>query len=87
MINRHLPRNAGRSLAKRPVLDINQYRLLDGVAAATELVGQIRSGPVVDCFSWTLFPGEPLEQAAERLEYFATRVMPAVRETLATPQE
>jgi hypothetical protein len=65
------------------VLDMHQYRLLDGPAAVTELVGQIRSGRVVDCFSWTLFPGEPLEQAAERLEYFATRVMPQVRDALA----
>jgi alkanesulfonate monooxygenase SsuD/methylene tetrahydromethanopterin reductase-like flavin-dependent oxidoreductase (luciferase family) len=61
------------------VLDIGQYRLLDGATAAEELVRQIRTGPVVDCFSWTLFPGEPLEHAAERLEYFAGTVIPAVR--------
>jgi alkanesulfonate monooxygenase SsuD/methylene tetrahydromethanopterin reductase-like flavin-dependent oxidoreductase (luciferase family) len=65
------------------VLDMHQYRLLDGPAAAGELADQIRSGPVVDCFSWTLFPGEPLEQAAERLEYFATHVVPQVRDAVA----
>jgi alkanesulfonate monooxygenase SsuD/methylene tetrahydromethanopterin reductase-like flavin-dependent oxidoreductase (luciferase family) len=81
------PGNVPRLTDPQQVLDMHQYRLLDGAAAATELASQIRSGPVADCFSWTLFPGEPLEQAAERLEYFATRVMPAVRETLATPQE
>lgn len=63
------------------LLDSGQYRLLDGAAAADELVRQIQSGPVVDCFSWTLFPGEPLDQAAERLEYFARTVIPTVRET------
>jgi len=66
------------------LLDSGQYRLLDGPAAADELVRQIRSGPVVDCFSWTVFPGEPLDQAAERLEYFARAVIPIVRQQLAS---
>jgi alkanesulfonate monooxygenase SsuD/methylene tetrahydromethanopterin reductase-like flavin-dependent oxidoreductase (luciferase family) len=61
------------------VVDQGHYRLLDAAAAATELRGQIASGPVVDCFGWTLFPGEPLESAAARLEYFAQHVIPAVR--------
>jgi alkanesulfonate monooxygenase SsuD/methylene tetrahydromethanopterin reductase-like flavin-dependent oxidoreductase (luciferase family) len=77
------PGSVPRLTEPQEVLDMHQYRLLDGPAAVTELVGQIRSGRVVDCFSWTLFPGEPLEQAAERLEYFATRVMPQVRDALA----
>ena len=49
------------------------------VAPLTDPQQLIASGPVVDCFSWTLFPGEPLERAPERLEYVATRVIPAVR--------
>jgi alkanesulfonate monooxygenase SsuD/methylene tetrahydromethanopterin reductase-like flavin-dependent oxidoreductase (luciferase family) len=61
------------------------YRLLDGPAAAAELVEQIRSGPVEDVFSWTLFPGEPVESAAARLEYLASTVIPAVRQELARP--
>jgi alkanesulfonate monooxygenase SsuD/methylene tetrahydromethanopterin reductase-like flavin-dependent oxidoreductase (luciferase family) len=77
------PGTVPRLTDPQQVLDMHQYRLLDGPAAVDELVGQIRSGPVVDCFSWTLFPGEPLEQAAERLEYFAAHVMPRVREALA----
>ena len=81
------PGSVPRLTDPQQVLDINQYRLLDGPAAVDELVRQVRSGPVVDCFSWTLFPGEPLTQAAERLEYFASHVMPAVRETLAAPHE
>jgi hypothetical protein len=59
---------------------MGMYRLMDGPAAARELVQQIGAGPVVDCFSWTLFPGEPMDQAAQRLEYFANVVIPAVRQ-------
>jgi len=61
------------------LVDLGFYRLLDADGAAAELLRLIASGPVVDCFSWTLFPGEPLESSYERLEYFATRVIPAVR--------
>ncbi|HVA05484.1 MAG TPA: LLM class flavin-dependent oxidoreductase [Acidimicrobiales bacterium] len=61
------------------LVDLGFYRLLDAEAAVAELLRIISSGPVVDCYSWTLFPGEPVESASERLEYFATRVIPAVR--------
>jgi alkanesulfonate monooxygenase SsuD/methylene tetrahydromethanopterin reductase-like flavin-dependent oxidoreductase (luciferase family) len=64
------------------VLDMGMYQLLDGPQAAAELVRQIGTGPVIDCFSWTLFPGEPIDQAAQRLEYFARAVIPAVRQRL-----
>jgi len=77
------PGSVPRLTDPQQVLDMNQYRLLDGPGAVGELVRQIRSGPVVDCFSWTLFPGEPLDQAAERLEYFAAHVVPKVQEALA----
>ena len=66
------------------IVDMGMYRLLDGAGAASALLEQIVTGPVVDCFSWTLFPGEPLDQAAERLEYFATTVIPAVRAGLSS---
>jgi alkanesulfonate monooxygenase SsuD/methylene tetrahydromethanopterin reductase-like flavin-dependent oxidoreductase (luciferase family) len=65
------------------VIDQGHYRLLDAAGAVAELVPIIGSGPVVDCFGWTLFPGESLESAAERVEYTATRVIPAVRQRLA----
>lgn len=68
----------------RQLLDLGLYRLLDAGGAVVELTRLISSGPVVDCFSWTLFPGEPLDGAAERLEYFAGRVIPAVRATNAS---
>jgi hypothetical protein len=61
------------------VVDLGHYRLLDGPTAAAELVDQISAGPVVDVFSWTLFPGEPIESATARLEYFASQVIPRVR--------
>jgi hypothetical protein len=37
---------------------------------------------VVDFFSWTAFPGEPLASATERLEYLAAQVIPEVRKRL-----
>ena len=61
------------------LIDLGFYRLYDADGATAELLRLIASGPVVDCFSWTLVPGEPLERASERLEYVATRVIPAVR--------
>jgi hypothetical protein len=68
------------------VVALGHYQLLDGPAAAELLVRQIRSGPVEDVFSWTLFPGEPVESAGARLEYFAATVMPSVRAELARPR-
>jgi alkanesulfonate monooxygenase SsuD/methylene tetrahydromethanopterin reductase-like flavin-dependent oxidoreductase (luciferase family) len=65
------------------VLDMGMYQLFDGPAAADELVRQIGAGPVIDCFSWSMFPAEPIDQAAERLEYFARVVIPAVRQGLS----
>jgi alkanesulfonate monooxygenase SsuD/methylene tetrahydromethanopterin reductase-like flavin-dependent oxidoreductase (luciferase family) len=61
------------------VVEQGHYRLLDAATAAAELRAQIAAGPVIDCFGWTLFPGEPLDSAAARLEYFADHVIPAVR--------
>ena len=65
------------------VIEQGHYRLLDAATAADELVTIIASGPVVDCFGWTLFPGESLDSAAARLEYAAQHVVPAVRAKLA----
>jgi alkanesulfonate monooxygenase SsuD/methylene tetrahydromethanopterin reductase-like flavin-dependent oxidoreductase (luciferase family) len=68
------------------LVELGHYRLLDGPAAAAELAAQISGGPVVDCFSWTLFPGEPLESAAERIDYFARTVIPDVRARVSAPE-
>jgi alkanesulfonate monooxygenase SsuD/methylene tetrahydromethanopterin reductase-like flavin-dependent oxidoreductase (luciferase family) len=64
------------------LVEQGHYRLLDAAGAVDELVRQVRSGPVIDCFSWTLFPGEPLESAAQRLEYVAANVIPEVNARL-----
>ena len=64
------------------VIEQGHYRLLDAAAAADELVAIIQSGPVVDCFGWTLFPGESLDSAAARIEYAAQHLVPAVRTKL-----
>jgi alkanesulfonate monooxygenase SsuD/methylene tetrahydromethanopterin reductase-like flavin-dependent oxidoreductase (luciferase family) len=67
----------------RQLVDLGFYRLLDADRAVAELRRLLASGPVVDCFSWTLFPGETLDSASERLEYFAARVIPALRSAVA----
>ena len=61
------------------LVDRGLYRFLDAAAAVDELVAQL-TGPVVDLFSWTVFSGEPMEQATDRLEYVAAKVIPAVRD-------
>ena len=77
------PETTPRLTDPQQLLDVGMWRLLDADAAVDELVRQAAAGPVVDFFSWTAFPGEPLDQAAERLEYLAARVIPGVRRQLA----
>lgn len=75
------PETAFRFESPQQIIDSGFYRLLDGPTAAAELTAQLATGPVEDVFSWSLFPGEPLDSAAERLEYIARTVIPAVRTT------
>ena len=42
-----------------------EFGMFGDVAPLTDPQQLIASGPVVDCFSWTLFPGEPLERAPD----------------------
>jgi alkanesulfonate monooxygenase SsuD/methylene tetrahydromethanopterin reductase-like flavin-dependent oxidoreductase (luciferase family) len=77
------PETAMRFETPKQIVDSGFYRLLDGPTAAAELTAQLATGPVVDVFSWSLFPGEPLDSAAERLEYLATTVIPTVRAAVA----
>jgi alkanesulfonate monooxygenase SsuD/methylene tetrahydromethanopterin reductase-like flavin-dependent oxidoreductase (luciferase family) len=76
------PDTTRRLTDPQQLLDIGMYQLLDADAAIEALVRQASAGPVVDFFSWTAFPGEPLEEAAERLEYLAGKVIPQVRQRL-----
>jgi alkanesulfonate monooxygenase SsuD/methylene tetrahydromethanopterin reductase-like flavin-dependent oxidoreductase (luciferase family) len=65
------------------LLEQGHYQLFDAPGAAAALAAIVASGPVVDTFGWTLFPGEPLDGAAARLEYAAAELLPAVRRLLA----
>jgi alkanesulfonate monooxygenase SsuD/methylene tetrahydromethanopterin reductase-like flavin-dependent oxidoreductase (luciferase family) len=76
------PELVPRLTEPQQVVDQGHYRLLDAAGAVDELVPMLATGPVVDCFSWTLFPGEALESAAERLEYMAAHFIPEVRRRL-----
>jgi len=73
------PDQVPRLTDPQQLVDMGHYRLLDANGAAAELGRQLAAGPVVDCFSWTLFPGEPVDSAAERLQYAADHLIPAVR--------
>jgi hypothetical protein len=61
------------------LLEVGHYRLFDADGAAAELARIVDGAPVVDWFGWTLFPGEPLDSAAERIEYTARHVRPALQ--------
>jgi hypothetical protein len=80
------PDSTPRFTEPQQLLDVGLYRVLDAGVAAEDLTSLIRSGPVVDCFAWTLFPGESLPSAAERLEYIAHHLIPAVRSRLAVSE-
>jgi alkanesulfonate monooxygenase SsuD/methylene tetrahydromethanopterin reductase-like flavin-dependent oxidoreductase (luciferase family) len=70
----------------RQLVDQGHYELHDADSAAAALVPLIESGPVIDCFSWTLFPGESLDGAAARIEYTAHHLIPRVRALLQRDQ-
>ena len=71
----------------RPITDANEilargpYVLKDAEGAAEDVVAAAQAG-VEDVHWWTIFPGEPIERSNARLEYFANRVVPRVRERL-----
>ena len=77
------PETVPRLTEPQQLLDHGHYQLHDAASAADALVPMLAGGPVVDCFSWTLFPGEPLDRAAERIEYAAAQLLPLVRARLA----
>ena len=76
--------DAERLTDPQQLLDFGFYRLLDADGAVHELLRLIGSGPVVDCYCWSLFPGEALDTSAARLEYFASHVIPRVREEITS---
>lgn len=52
------------------------YELLDADGAARRIADVASLGYVEDVHWWTLFPGEPIEQADRRLAYLAEEVLP-----------
>lgn len=77
----------GRPNAWKPITDPAELltrspvELKTAEAAADVIVEASRAG-VEDIHWWTIFPGEPIERSSSRLEYFATRVVPLVRQRL-----
>ncbi|MBY0400835.1 LLM class flavin-dependent oxidoreductase [Myxococcota bacterium] len=71
----------------RPIADPKElvsrgpWELKDAEGAAEVIAEAVRAG-VEDVHWWTIFPGEPIERSNARLEYFAKKVVPLVREKL-----
>ena len=69
----------------RPLVDEEElrrfglYELLDAEGAARRIAEVANLGYVEDVHWWTLFPGEPIEQAEHRLAYMAAEVLPRAR--------
>jgi alkanesulfonate monooxygenase SsuD/methylene tetrahydromethanopterin reductase-like flavin-dependent oxidoreductase (luciferase family) len=58
------------------------YELVDADEAVRQIVAAARTGFVEDVHFWTRFPGEPIEWANARLEWFARAVVPKVAAAL-----
>ena len=59
-------------------------RALDGEAAARELAQLATDPAIVDVHWWSVWPGEPVEQANERLEYVARTVVAKAQALIGT---
>lgn len=66
------------------VLDAGAYQVWDPETAVRELTELVRTTPQVrDVHFFPQLPGEPVESGSERIECFAKRVAPRVRQALA----
>lgn len=63
------------------LLTRSPWRLTDAEAAADVVATAVRAG-AEDVHWWTIFPGEPIERSNARLEYFARKVVPKVKQKL-----
>jgi alkanesulfonate monooxygenase SsuD/methylene tetrahydromethanopterin reductase-like flavin-dependent oxidoreductase (luciferase family) len=64
------------------VLTRSPYVLADADLVVREIVAAVQTGYVEDVHWWTRFPGEPIEWANARLEWFARTVAPRVEAAL-----
>jgi alkanesulfonate monooxygenase SsuD/methylene tetrahydromethanopterin reductase-like flavin-dependent oxidoreductase (luciferase family) len=64
------------------VLERSPYSLVDADEAVRQIVEAVRTGFVEDVHFWTRLPGEPIDRANARLEWFARTVIPAVAAAL-----
>lgn len=66
------------------IIAAGAYQLWDAETAVRELTELVRARPQIkDLHFWAQLPGEPADSGSERVEYLATKVMPAVRSRLA----
>ena len=80
------PADAFRPLADEDDLRrFGLYELLDADGAARRLAEVAALGYVEDVHWWTIFPGEPIEQADRRLSYLAAEVLPRARALVGAP--
>jgi alkanesulfonate monooxygenase SsuD/methylene tetrahydromethanopterin reductase-like flavin-dependent oxidoreductase (luciferase family) len=67
------------------IIEAGAYQLMDAETAVTELTALLRERPQIkDVHFWAQLPGEPVDSGSERIAYLADKVMPAVRERLAS---
>ncbi len=67
------------------ILAAGAYQLMDADMAVTQLTAMLAAKPQIkDVHFWAQLPGEPVESGSERIAYLADKVVPAVRERLAS---
>ncbi len=65
------------------IAEAGAYQLINADQAVDQLVDLIRGRPEIkDIHIWAQLPGEPVSSGSERIEYFATNVIPKVVQQL-----
>jgi hypothetical protein len=65
------------------VLKDGLYALYDAEAAAGAIVELALKYPLEEVHYWAVLPGESVEHASRRVEYFASKVIPLVKQKLS----
>jgi alkanesulfonate monooxygenase SsuD/methylene tetrahydromethanopterin reductase-like flavin-dependent oxidoreductase (luciferase family) len=67
------------------IIQSGAFQLWDAPTAVSEICSLVENRPQIqDLHFWAQLPGEPVESGSERIEYIASKVLPAVRERLST---